>query len=123
MTFEEARAQFPVLDRIAYLNAGTFGPVPRGVHDALVQALDRDFEAGRSGMPYFEETMELRTEARSRVAGLVHADPLQVALTASTTDACNIVVAGLGLTAEAEIVTTSIGPLPPVRPVRAVGTG
>jgi L-cysteine/cystine lyase len=58
-------------------------------------------------MPYFEETMELRTEARSRVAGLVHADPLQVALTASTTDACNIVVAGLGLTAEAEIVTTS----------------
>ena len=26
MTFEEARAQFPVLERFAYLNAGTFGP-------------------------------------------------------------------------------------------------
>ena len=27
MTFEEARAQFPVLERYAYLNAGTFGPM------------------------------------------------------------------------------------------------
>ena len=27
MTFEEARAQFPVLERYAYLNAGTFGPI------------------------------------------------------------------------------------------------
>lgn len=107
MTFEEARAQFPVLDRIAYLNAGTFGPMPRGVHDALVAALGRDVESGRSGLPYFEETMELRAEARRALAALVGADPLEVALTASTTDACNIVVGGLGLTADDEVVTTS----------------
>ena len=29
MTHEEARAQFPVLERFAYLNAGTFGPLAR----------------------------------------------------------------------------------------------
>jgi hypothetical protein len=29
VTFEEARAQFPVLEKIAYLNAGTFGPISR----------------------------------------------------------------------------------------------
>ena len=97
MTFEEARAQFPVLDRIAYLNAGTFGPMPRDVHDALVAALGRDVEEGRSGLPYFEETMELRAQARGALAALVDADALQVALTASTTDGCNIVLAGLGL--------------------------
>ena len=27
MTFEEARAQFPVLERYAYLNAGSNGPL------------------------------------------------------------------------------------------------
>ena len=51
--------------------------------------------------------MALRAEVRSRLAALVGADELQVALTASTTDACNIVLGGLGLGAEAEIVTTS----------------
>ena len=29
MTFEEVRAQFPVLERIAYLNAGSMGPLTR----------------------------------------------------------------------------------------------
>jgi L-cysteine/cystine lyase len=107
MTFEEARAQFPVLDEIAYLNAGTFGPMPRAVRDALVAAIDRDLEEGRSGLPYFDEAMALRAEARIRLGALVDADPLQVALTASTTDACNIVVAGLGLADGDEVVTTS----------------
>ena len=107
MTFEEARAQFPVLDRVAYLNAGTFGPVPRVVHDAVVASFEHDFTRGRSGLPYFEETMALRAEAREALAALVGADPLQVALTASTTDACNIVVAGLRLTSKDEVVTTS----------------
>ena len=27
MTYEEARALFPVLERFAYLNAGTLGPL------------------------------------------------------------------------------------------------
>jgi len=107
MTFEEARAQFPLLERVAYLNAGTFGPLPRAVHDAVVASVEHDFTDGRSGLPYFEETMELRAEAREALAALVGAEPLQVALTASTTDACNVVVAGLGLAAEDEIVTTS----------------
>ena len=29
MTYEEARAQFPVRERLAYLNAGTNGPLAR----------------------------------------------------------------------------------------------
>jgi hypothetical protein len=36
MTFDEARAQFPVLERYAYLNAGTSGPLARTTTDALV---------------------------------------------------------------------------------------
>ena len=117
MTFEEARALFPVLERVAYLNAGTFGPLARPVADALVEAVVRDAEQGRSGLPYFEETLALRDEARSAFAALVGAEPAQVALTSSTTEGCGIVVPGLGLEPGDEVVTTTdehfglLGPL------------
>jgi len=116
-TFEEARAQFPVLERIAYLNAGTFGPLARATFDAAQNELEHDCNEGRSGMPYFRRVMELREQVRARLASLVSADPLHVALTASTTDGCNIVLAGLGLSPGDEIVTTTdehfglLGPL------------
>jgi len=117
LTFEEARAQFPVLERIAYLNAGTFGPLARATFDAVQSELEYDFNEGRSGMPYFRRVMELREQVRARLGSFVSADPLYVALTASTTDGCNIVLAGLDLDPGDEIVTTTdehfglLGPL------------
>ncbi len=107
MTFAEARAQFPVLERIAYLNAGTFGPLASGTMDAARAELERDLEEGRSGDSYFLRTLALRAELRGEIAALVGADPSRVALTSSTTDGCNIVLAGLGLSAADEVVTTS----------------
>ena len=107
MTFEEARAQFPVLERLAYLNAGTFGPIARTTHEAISAELERDYRDGRSGGPNFARVMELRDQLRERIAALVGAEPLQVALTTSTTDGCNIVLGGLGLGPEDEIVTTT----------------
>ena len=50
MTFEEARAQFPVLERLAYLNAGTNGPVARSAADAMIAQTESDAVDGRSGM-------------------------------------------------------------------------
>ncbi|MGZ8688340.1 MAG: aminotransferase class V-fold PLP-dependent enzyme [Gaiellaceae bacterium] len=107
MTFEEARGQFPVLERIAYLNAGTFGPLACGTMEAVRAELERDLEQGRSGDHYFQRTMALRDELRREIAALVGTDPARVALTSSTTDGCNIVLAGLGLSAADEVVTTS----------------
>jgi len=117
LTFEEARAGFPVLEQVAYLNAGTFGPIARATMEAVQRELQRDFREGRSGTPYFVRTMDLREAMRSRLAAFVSADPLQVALTGSTTDGCNIVLTGLGLEPDDEIVTTTdehfglLGPL------------
>ena len=117
MTFEEGRALFPVLERIAYLNAGTFGPLPRPVADAVTGGVARDLAEGRTGMPYFEETIRLRAEVRQQLAGLVGAAPDQVALTASTSEGCAIVLRGLRLEPGDEIVTTTdehfglLGPL------------
>ena len=107
MTFDEARLLFPVLDRIAYLNAGTFGPLARPVADAMRAALDRDLREGRSGRPVFEAVVAERALLRQELADLVRAEPDQVALTSSTTEGCNIVLAGLDLDAGDEVVTTT----------------
>jgi L-cysteine/cystine lyase len=107
VTFEEARALFPVLQRVAYLNAGTFGPLARRTVEAMRAELDRDVADGRSGMPYFERALALREEARQRLAALVGAEARQIALTSSTTEGCNIVAAGLGLAPGDEVVTTT----------------
>jgi L-cysteine/cystine lyase len=106
-SFEEARAQFPVLDRIAYLNAGSMGPLARTTVETMRAEFDRDVLDGRSGTAYIERMLELRAELRRRLAALVGAEPEQIALTASTTDGCNIVLAGLDLGPGDEIVTTT----------------
>src|SRR5689334_22627289 len=97
ITFEEGRAQFPVLERLAYLNAGTFGPVARATHEAIAAELERDYRDGRSGGPNFGRVMQLRDRLREGLAAFVGAEPSHVALTTSTTDGCNIVLGGLGL--------------------------
>ena len=117
VTFEEARAEFPVLERTAYLNAGSCGPLARRTVAAMESELDRDLERGRGGAVFIEHILGLRQALRAELAELVSAEAELIALTGSTTDGCNIVVAGLGLTSGDEVVTTSdehfglIGPL------------
>src|SRR5437867_2077639 len=117
LTFEEGRALFPVLERIAYLNAGTNGPLARTTAEAMRQELDRELEEGRSGEAFVERANAWRAETRRRIADLLGVDDSLVSLTASTTDGCNIVLLGLDLGPEDEIVTTDsehfglLGPL------------
>jgi L-cysteine/cystine lyase len=106
MTPEEARAQFPVLERYAYLNAGTNGPLPRAALDAVRARLERDVNEGRSGRPYIDAILELRERVRAGIAAVLGANAELVALTDSTTRACQIVLAGLGLGSDDEVVTT-----------------
>lgn len=107
MTFEQARAQFPVLDRFAYLNAGSAGPLPRAAVEAARAAAERDLAEGRSGTAYIESLMEQRERVRGRIAEVLGTTAELVALTDSTTRGCQLVVAGLGLGAGDEIVTTA----------------
>jgi L-cysteine/cystine lyase len=121
MTPAEARALFPVLERVAYLNAGTFGPLARPTIDAVQQQLRADLERGRVGMPYFERLQELRAEVRTALAELAHVEPDHVSLTGSTTDGCNIVLAGLALGPDDEIVITREEHFGLTGPVQASG--
>jgi L-cysteine/cystine lyase len=121
MTAAEARALFPALERLAYLNAGTFGPLARPTAAAVQDQLDADLADGRFGKAYFERMLDLRKQARAALAGLVGAEPEQISLTSSTTDGCNIVLAGLDVQAEDEIVTTSEEHFGLIGPVHASG--
>lgn len=107
MTQEEARAQFPVLERYAYLNAGSSGPLPQAAVDAFRARLERDLNEGRSGKAYIEEILSLRERIRGGIAAVLGTSAELVALTDSTTRGCQIAVAGLGLGPEAEIVTSA----------------
>ncbi len=100
------RSQFPVLERVSYLNAGTEGPVPRQAASVAHERIDLEAEQGRCGRPYFDSVMELAADARAGYARVLGCEPGDVALTGSTTDGVNTVLAGLDLRAGDEVITT-----------------
>jgi L-cysteine/cystine lyase len=117
LTFEEARAAFPVLEHLAYLNAGTNGPLARSTVEAILAEQLVDLTQGRGGEPYFSRVLAMRDEVRAKLASQLCVERAQVALTRSTTDGCNVVLAGLGLKPGDEILTSDaehfglLGPL------------
>jgi L-cysteine/cystine lyase len=120
-SFEEIRASFPVLDRFAYLNAGTNGPLSRPTVEAIVAEQLVDTAQGRGGEPYFSRALEMRGVLREQLAALLSVEPSQVALTRSTTDGCNIVLAGLELGPEDEVVTSDVEHFGLIGPLAASG--
>ena len=106
MTPEEARTQFPVLERYAYLNTGSNGPLSQASIDAMRAELERDLTQGRSGHARMEELFESRERIRGAIAAVLRTSPELVALTDSTTRGCQVVIAGLELGANDEVVTT-----------------
>ena len=95
-----------MLERLAYLNAGTFGPLPRRTVAALVRGVQRDLREGRSSRSYFETVLALREQVRRALARLLGASEDAIALTNSTTEACNVVLNGLAIGPGDEVVTT-----------------
>jgi selenocysteine lyase/cysteine desulfurase len=105
VTFEEARAAFPVLAHYAYMNAGSVGPMAQQTYDAVAGA-EREELGPRGSHPAFERIIEQRDGLREVVAGQVGVDAEHVSLTTSTSEGCRVVVAGLDLGPEDEVVTT-----------------
>lgn len=106
MELSAIRAELPVLERYAYLNAGTNGPLPRRAGEAMAKALERDLREGRSSKAYFESMLEGREQVREALAGVLNAASGDIALASSTTEGCNVVFTGLRLGPGDEVVTT-----------------
>jgi L-cysteine/cystine lyase len=123
---EELRAQFPVLERVAYLNAGTNGPVPTPGLDAAERSLREQLERGRSSRPWFEHQIDRIAALRERIARLMGAEQADVAITGSTTDGVNAALHALDLRPGDDVLTSDeehpgvLGPLATARETRGV---
>ena len=111
------RAQFPVLERLAYLNAGTNGPLPREAIVAARVQIERELADGRASGPHFERRAQLAIELRAAYAERIGCMAADLALTTSTTEGVARVLLGLDLRPGDEIVTSDeehpgvLGPL------------
>ena len=119
------RAEFPIVADVAYLNAGTFGPLPHAAVRAVLDVLDRAAAEGRT-RPYYDQRQELGERQRAAYAALLGVEPAEVALTTSTSDGVVRVVSGLDLGPGDEVLTAPdehpglLGPLSALRAARGV---
>ena len=65
------RAQFPVLERKAYFNAGTEGPLPRAAAPAGRERIDLEVNDGRCGKSYMTSLLELAAQLRTGYAAVL----------------------------------------------------
>jgi selenocysteine lyase/cysteine desulfurase len=119
------REEFPVLGAVAYLNAGTDGPLPAAAVRAATQELQRELSDGRA-MAHFDRKSELNAELRAAYARTLGAESLDVALTTCTSEGMAQVIGGLDLAHGDEIVTSDeehpglLGALSAARELRGV---
>jgi selenocysteine lyase/cysteine desulfurase len=100
------RAEFPVLRTLAYLNAGTDGPLPARAVRAAAEELEREAADGRT-FAHFERRFELNDLLRGAYARALDADPADVALTTCTSEGIAQIVGGLHLRAGDQILTSN----------------
>ena len=110
------RAQFPVLARVAYLNAGTDGPLAAAAVAAARAELDAELRDGRTAA-HFERRARLQGDLREGYARVLGCAVEEVALTSSTSQGLALVLAAMDLGPGDEILTSDaehpglIGPL------------
>jgi L-cysteine/cystine lyase len=111
------RARMPVLARLAYLNAGTNGPLADVGVTAAGAELERELAGGRGDLASFAHASELRAALREHYAARLGAAAADVALTSSTTDGIGRALLGLAPQPGEEILTSDeehpgvLGPL------------
>jgi len=95
----KVRSQFNILDGMTFMNNGTEDPVPR----CVLEANERVFReiAENPSNNYRREEVD---DVRAVVARFVNADPLEIALTRSTTEGMNLFTHGLDWKAGDEVI-------------------
>lgn len=99
---EAIRAEMPYAQKNAFLNAGSFGPIPQRTMDAIQDYMKLEFEEGRS----FQREAETKTTAREAAAIAFQTPARSVALTRHTTDGMNIGIMGLNWEPGDELIIT-----------------
>ncbi len=101
------RDRLPATAGVAYLNAGTNGPMPDAAGEAMRRELAVSVDRPRITRAAFDGLFAVRDRARAALARAVSAPPEQVALTSSTTQGIGLIVAGIDWAAGDEVLTTT----------------
>jgi selenocysteine lyase/cysteine desulfurase len=123
---DDLRAQFPVLEHSAYLNAGTTGPLPRRALEAAEASLRDQAECGRGSGSFFEGMFEQDAALRAGVARLLRCAESELTVTGATTDSVNAALLALDLRRGDEVLTSDeehpgvLAPLAVARATRGV---
>src|SRR5207244_10765021 len=108
MSWPDVRSRFPVLQRYAYLNAGSFGPLSRATLEAMAAVRTWEGANGRAGRGYHDDRRARSERVRALLADQLGVPVDNVALTESTTRSVHVVVIGLDLGPGDEVVTTDL---------------
>ena len=104
---ERARSELAVVCNWLYFNTGWTGPSPACVLEEQKRVLDWLSAEGVSHHIYEQLKKDIET-LRARLAKYMGADPEEIAITRSTTEAINIVLGGIDWQPGQKIVTTSV---------------
>src|SRR5205823_7765231 len=97
----------PATTKNLFLNAGSFGPLPRCVVQAMQEQMQEEWQNGRLGVAAFEAMEKIYDDARGSVARLLNADLDEIALTDNTGEGLNIISYGLKWHEGDEVITTN----------------
>lgn len=86
------RAEFPLLERLAYFQTGTYGLMAQSVLHRVMELI-ASFES--QAWAVREETWGAARQAKEMLAARIGAQPAEVALTRNATDGVNLVAAGI----------------------------
>jgi len=96
------RRQMPVSETVAYFDHAAVAPVSDPARQAMVQWADEAAEQGSHAWPIWARRVE---EVRKRVAGMIAAEPGEIAFVANTTTGINLVAEGLDWKSGDNVVT------------------
>ena len=88
----QIRKQFPVTDRVAYLNTAAAGPLARSVMQAGSQYYLQMMDEGDRR---WDEWLAKREAVRRDVAAFINAEPDEIGLTTNTSSGMNVIVDAL----------------------------
>lgn len=92
INWADIRKQFPVTERVAYLNTAAAGPLSRAVMEAGSAYY---FQMMADGDKRWDEWLEKREAVRRNVAAFINAEPDEIGLTTNTSSGMNLIVDAL----------------------------
>jgi selenocysteine lyase/cysteine desulfurase len=101
---DRIRHRFPIFERLVYINSCSQGALSDAVRDSYADYL-RDWEEKGAPWEYWVERSEA---ARAAFAGLINAEPDEVAVTASLSAGVSALASGLRFARRSKVVTTEL---------------